>query len=129
MPCPLSTKTQPDSPAPGPTIAQAEHDVNVQSGFATIVDSDVTDRTQHLALLGDRNFAIRYVGEIEPADCRLGECTKCSQRCGPYLLLSGKRRDDRRGLFSRIYDHDEGALASAFGDELRLHRRLQIFIS
>src|SRR5215472_18782663 len=97
-----SDKSFEEMPAPGRTIAQAEHDVNVQSGFATIVDSDVTDRTQHLALLGDRNFAIRFVGEIEPADCRLGECTKCSQRCGPYLLLSGKRRDDRRGLFSRI---------------------------
>src|SRR5262249_44724447 len=58
-----SDKSFEEMPAPGRTIAQAEHDVNVQSGFATIVDSDVTDRTQHLALLGDRNFAIRFVGE------------------------------------------------------------------
>jgi hypothetical protein len=75
--------------AAGRAVTQAEHDMNVEARFAAIVDGDVTECAQHLALLLYRDLAISLADEIEPPDRRFGECTECSQRRGAKLSFSG----------------------------------------
>jgi hypothetical protein len=43
-------------------VAQAEHNMNVQARFAAIIDGDVTDRAQDLALLLYRDLTISLFG-------------------------------------------------------------------
>jgi hypothetical protein len=55
--------------------------------LALVVDRDVADRVQHLALLRDGIFPVGLGGKVEPADRRLRKGAEGSQRRGAEVLL------------------------------------------
>jgi hypothetical protein len=89
-------------------VGKPEHDVNVETRLAVVADGNVADRAQDLALLGDLDFPVVLLLEIEPADNGAFEGADGGQGGRGYPGVVGGFRQRRKGLFARLENDDAG---------------------
>ena len=87
--------------------------MHMQARLILVVERDVADRAQHLALLIDWNLPIGLGGEVEPADGRLRKGAERGEGRGAQPLVLREVADRRAGLVAGIENKHKRPFARA----------------